>query len=191
MSTEKKRAVGLVILTCIPGQNEAGEDTGEKKLAAVLQRRGEHNFADKDGRRESFRGMCQVSCHGKLDDTDMTFTQALYREMKEELGKSFLWALLDIYAGNLGQAIVELSHLNEKDKEVITYGLLVEAFLLKFVQFHCDSGGFRLLFEDEEILPVDFKAHKHAGVPDWQKTYMFADEIAAVQAAFKHFKQQV
>ncbi|MDD4803677.1 MAG: NUDIX hydrolase [Candidatus Pacebacteria bacterium] len=159
----KKRSVGLVIITQANGI-----------LFAVCQKRAQWN-TEKD-MPESFPGCLQVSCHGKLEESE-DFYAALIRESKEELGDKFT---------RLCQNDVQLHKMVEVDdekKHVVTYAAFVTEERLAMIEPGKDVGGLVYLSEAEvnQIIPID-PSMKENGSPDG-KNAMFQDEIDAIKKA--------
>lgn len=159
-----KRGVGLVVCT----------NFKEHGLVAVLQRRGFWNFGKLGA--ESFRGLTQVTCHGRLKENE-EMEDGLLREMKEELGSEFaatVWGLKD----RLRQVAY-----NPGPEEVETFGIfLPDASVLSTIRLEPGTGGLILLRPDDPIEVVD-RDKKHHLIPI-DRVLMFDDEMKAVQKAF-------
>lgn len=167
----KKRAVGLVILTKIPAMGG---------LVAVLQRRGKFNH-EKMGP-ESRPGGCQVTCHGKLEESE-SFLEALQRELSEELGELFRAVL---FFDQNWESFIKIVDIHDPEKDIITYGMLVKCEILKFVRFGPSTGGFEFVTcEGVDKIRNLNEFDKRIGVTDLNTIAMFPDEIKAVQKAFE------
>lgn len=173
---EKKRSVGLVALTDLPAFGGR---------VAILQVRGEVNTEKLEP--ESWSGGCQVTVHGKLHGVE-TWEDALRRETREELGR-FAGEHLEglMRREDFEQQIVGTSE--EGDKEVRTYGILVEPMFIRDLILHSSSGGIRLAREEQVRECDDLgKLDKKEGVRDRRVTTMFEDERNAVLNAFERFR---
>jgi hypothetical protein len=169
----KKRSVGLILVTKIPAED------GSMKCVAVLHRRGIWNFEDPSGvKRESYPGCSQVTVHGGLKD-DESFLDGLDREVGEEIGKDF---------GNIFDLdLLELTHINNEKKEIITYCALVEMERIRKIRLAPESGGLDFIdgmqingqFDSPTVIEDSFKK---VGCPPSIRA-MFPDEIKAVREA--------
>ena len=167
--SQKKRSVGLVILTKIPVMG----------LVAVLQRRGKFNH-EKDWGAESFPGACQVTAHGKLEGAE-SFVEGLHRELAEELGTPFREGVF-----NETEGIIRLVDDITLEKEVVTYGIVVKPETLNLARFGPSTGGFDFVTRDGAGNIRNLKEFsKTDGVTDLKTIAMFPDEIEAVQKAFE------
>ena len=169
----KKKSVGIQLL---------GKDT-TGKLVAILQIRAKWN-AEKNCP-ESWPGLCQVTAHGKLEEGE-DFTQALLREIKEELGEDIMIVIKKISdAGKL----VELINKEDSLKHIITYGAILEENIFKILvekEKKTSFGGFRIIRKNEVKKIVDVKnIDRTAGVTDEKTIAMFPDEKEAVKIAFE------
>lgn len=164
---ERKKAVGLVVLTRINGG----------PLKAVLQVRGKFNH-EKMGP-ESFPGACQVTVHGGLEK-DETFKDALLRETRQEVGNNAN-RLLEKNIKNLR----EVARVETPKKLVVTYGAILPPDFLAKMKLNVSTGGIRLVGHKEldNLIELTDK-EKTAGVPD-DLVAMFPDEIEAVRKAFE------
>lgn len=172
----KKKSVGLQVL----GKNASGE------LVALLQVRAGWN-AEKNSP-ESYPGACQVTVHGKLEESE-DFHQALLREVGEELGEEIVSPVAKLLdAGRL----VELVNENTPEKEIITYGAIVDNNLLQKLtdrQKTKSFGGFKIIFSSDIDKIVDIRTFsKETGVADEKVIAMFPDEKEAVRLAFEKLK---
>lgn len=172
MAETKKRAVGLIILTEIPARGG---------LVAVLQRRGLVNH-EKDWNNESFPGACQVTVHGELEGVE-SFTEALEREVLEELGEEFQAAVYNSGKMNGFKLIVRVK---TDRKEVETFGLFVQREILNLVRLGPSTGGLRFVTRNAEISDLN-EFRKDDGVTHSSIVAMFPDEIEAVRKAFEIF----
>ena len=158
-----KKAVGLVIIT-----KEANA------YSALLQKR----TAD-----DSYPCCLQVSCHGKLEGTELEdsdgFRRALLRELAEELGEAFIKACQN----DIKLRIV--SHVRDDKKEIITYVAFVPKERLLMIQPGSEVGGLIYISKSEvnQIIPMTPEM-KENGAPSG-KMAMFPDEIEAVKKAFE------
>lgn len=178
---DKRRSVGLVIITEIPGKGKV----------AVLQIRGEINPEKlPDGIDESFPGGCQVTMHGRVEWYERE-DEALIRETHEELGRE---------VGAAVSACIDRKRLltthDHGDDHVVTYGLELHPIFLRRVRLGPASGGLRLLTAEEarNINKLD-QTDKVHGVQTkiyetsapfaciGKLTAMFPDEREAVQKA--------
>jgi hypothetical protein len=166
-----KRSVGLILLTKINGQ-----------LTAVLHARGTFNVQTL--KPESWPGVTQVTCHGRLKDGE-EWTAALYREASEELGK-YMEEVVRHHADDLKL----VHHQTQGAEEVQTFALyLLNPAFLKFFRLPGDTGGLRYAVPgDKRLCDVQAKGcTKENGVVDVNVLAMFPDELAAVQKAFELF----
>ena len=169
----KKRSVGTQLL----GKEKSGA------LVAILQVRSEWN-AEKNSP-ESYPGACQVTVHGKLEEGE-DFIQALLREIGEELDPAIV-PIVD-QLSKTGK-LVELSSVHTPEKDVITYGAIVEENVLKILTDKPKSrsfGGFRMIRRNEVEGIIDIRTiNKETGVTDEKVIAMFPDEKEAVLTAFQ------
>ena len=195
----KKRSVGLVVLTEVPGMG----------VVALLRRRGKYNYEkEKEGFRESCPGSCQVTCHGKVkswdedgdliidrelgpDDHMETDPEALFRELKEELGKTAGTDILKSTPDG-GDPIVLM---DDVESNAVTFGVFYPpknlAWLLQVIKLESSTGGLEFLPQSEvdNIRNLrDFD--KDTGVTDLNIIAMFRDEIEAVRRAFEKLVPQ-
>jgi len=163
----KKQAVGLFVFTELP----------EMGLVAVLQRRGEFNH-EKMGP-ESFPGGCQATAHGGVNEGE-SIQEALYREIREELGESFLIWLL----AHPGTILTLGTFENERTVNT-NFFTLVPADLLKKIRLEVASGGITLIRERDlqSVEPLEGFDRK-VGVTDRRVLALFSDDIAALRSAF-------
>ncbi len=170
---EKKKSVGVQFLC----KNKRGE------LVAILQVRAGWN-AEKNTP-ESYPGACQVTAHGKLELGE-DFTQALLREVKEELGEE---AYANIKKIPETGKLTELVHENKPEKEIITYGVIIDDDTLKKLisrQKNKSFGGFKIIRASDISKIVDIKTiNKEVGVTDETTIAMFPDDKEAVRIAFE------
>lgn len=169
----KKKSVGIQLL----GKNK---DDG---LVAILQVRAKWN-AERNAP-ESWPGMCQVTAHGGLEEGE-DFTQALFREVQEELGDEILKVVKKLYdAGK----VVELINKNGSEKEIITYGIIIEENVWKNMvnrEKKASFGGFKVIRPNDVKKIVDLKhIDRNMGVTDENTIAMFPDEKEAVKMAFE------
>ncbi len=164
---EKKRSVGLVVLTEIP----------EVGVVAVLQRRSPT---------DSYSGGCQVTCHGRIEEGEDHYS-ALRRESIEELGER---AALVILPPTLDGLTLLVEKSDEKE-DATTYGIFVPdpAFLDLLVSEDSTvdpSDRFPRLRQDEIANIQNLKNFdKRVGVTDPGVIAMFSDEAKAVRLAFE------
>jgi hypothetical protein len=164
----KKKSVGLIILTEVFGFG----------LVAVLKARGSFNTEKMD--KESYAGVYQVTVHGGLKRGE-SFMDALFREVKEELGKK----AEKIVKKNKAY-ISEINLMETDDKIVMTYMLKLPSYFLNKIRLNADSGEIRLVKSEEVGIISDIKdAYKVSGVADRRIVVMFPDEKESVKAAFK------
>src|SRR3989338_3226480 len=169
----KKKSVGVQFL----GKDKKGE------LVAILQVRGEWN-AEKNAP-ESYSGACQVTAHGKLEKGE-NFMQALLREVREELGNEIVPIVQKLSdAGDLK----ELVNFDSPEKQIITYGAIVEESVWKAMigrEKSSSFGGFRIIRHDDVEKISDIRTFdKTLGVTDETTIAMFPDEKEVVKIAFK------
>ncbi|WKZ26684.1 MAG: NUDIX domain-containing protein [Candidatus Paceibacterota bacterium] len=171
---EKKRSVGLVVLTKVP----------EVGVVAVLQRRGKFNPEKlADGKiKESYPGGCQVTCHGRVELGDDDEEAALLREAQEELG---LEAAHKLLVQNRGRLVKLVEHRGDTE-DATTFGIFMpDPDFLKLIHLGPSSGGLELLPGSEvgNICHLrDFD--KSTGVTDLDVIAMYYDERGAVRLAF-------
>jgi hypothetical protein len=167
-----KKFVGCVVIVMTAGGTKV-----------VLQRRGVQ---------DSFPGACQVTAHGKVEDfdggPDGEFFNALLREMSEALGFS-LTEYIRFHA-----PLIEIFHDQIDDKEIVTYGSLIEEQYLKAIRLEWTSGGLdivpaSLFFEDGGVIEIT-PDKKEEGYPPAIRA-MFPDEIMAVKKALKVFNKMM
>lgn len=159
-----KKAVGLFVFTVI------GTD-----VVAVCQRRGSFNF--KDMKQESWAGLLQPTCHGKLEEGE-EYLDALWREVEEELGDS------GFLPDENGRGLVVLV-----DGVVKTYAAMVDPSLIATMQLHSSTGGFRLVsYGDISIIRSALPEYRLNGVPPLIDA-MFDDDYEALKEGFRHFVQ--
>lgn len=174
---EKKRSVGLVVLTEIPNIG----------VVALLRRRGKVN-PEKEDFRESYPGGCQVTCHGRAEEGE-SFENALFREMREEVG----FHLVDFPVRH--QLVVLVDNPGEKE-DVITYGAMIPwgdmiYALRSRIRLESSSGGLEFLLQSEVDNIQNLRDFdKRAGVTDLNVIAMFEDEIEAVRLAFEKLVPQ-
>lgn len=175
MATGKRKIVGLIILTDLPG---------EGGLVAVLQRRGISNH-EKNWERESRPGGYQVTAHGGLKGNE-GFLEALKREVKEELGDRFFDEISLPYWRFVDSLIVLVHDENDPEREVLTYGIFLPNDVLKLIRLNPSTGGLRFISSGGVDSIVDLWGFdKIKGVEDSNIVAMFPDEIAALKMAFK------
>ncbi len=167
----KKRSVGLVVLTDIPGMG----------VVAVLRRRGKIN-PEKDDFHESYPGGCQVTCHGKVKPEDDKEDEALLREAGEEIGQEAAHKLLVQNRGRLTVLV------DDREANAVTFGIFMpDPDFIHLIRLEVSSGGLELLPQSEigniRDLLRDFD--KRTGVTDTNVIAMFPDEIKAVRLAFE------
>lgn len=171
--TTKKKSVGIQLL----GKNKDGG------LVAILQVRAKWN-AEKNAP-ESWPGMCQMTAHGGLEEGEY-FTQALFREIKEELGDEILTVVKKL--SNTGN-LKELINYESPEKQVITYGAIVEENIWKNmvnIEKKASFGGFKVIRPNDVKKIVDLKhIDRTTGVTDENTIAMFPDEKEAVKMAFE------
>ncbi len=171
--TPKKKSVGIQLL----GKNKDGG------LVAILQVRAK--WDSEKNAPESWPGMCQVTAHGGLEEGE-DFMQALFREIKEELGSEILSIVKKISeTGNLK----ELINYEKPEKQVITYGAIVEENVWKSMlnrEKKASFGGFKVIRPNDVKKIVDLKhIDRNTGVTDDSTIAMFPDEKEAVKMAFE------
>lgn len=171
----KKRSVGLVVLTEVPGLG----------VVVVLQRRGKNNPEKfEEGKiNESYPGGCRVTCHGRVRGIYCDERDALYRKSLEEIGKDASFFVLTFF-----NQFVELVRHEGDDESSVIFGFVVHngVEFLKKIRLHPSSGGLELLSQGEvrNIRNLgDFD--KRVGVTDSGVIAMFPDEVEAVRLAFE------
>ncbi|MES3032297.1 MAG: NUDIX domain-containing protein [Patescibacteria group bacterium] len=169
----KKKSVGIQLLA---------KDAGGK-LVAILQVRAKWN-AEKSCP-ESWPSMCQVTAHGKLEEGE-DFLQALFRETQEELGDEIAVLVKKLHQNG---KLVELTNLDTPEKQVITYGAIVDENVYKEMitrEKKASFGGFRVIKINDVKKITDLKhIDRNAGVTDAKIIAMFPDEKEAVKIAFE------
>lgn len=172
-STEKERSVGVIFVT----------DHIMKGDVAVLVRRSKYNHEKLMGP-QKWPGICQVTTHGGADDREY-LGNTLLRECKEELGPYAEKILHDAKATE--GALIKLTEVQNKKKEVITYGLRVPSYLFSKLQLTASSAGIELVNKEEaeQIVDATQKYDEKDGVADLNVIAMFPDEIEAVQKALR------
>ena len=172
--TSRKKSVGIVLFN----KTAAG-------LVVILQIRGTWN-AEKNCP-ESWPGGCQVTAHGKLESGE-DFTQALYREVAEELGAEILPAIKTL-------RLIELVNKNSSEEQIITYGAVVGEDIFKMLMSKPKSktfGGFKLVRRNEIAKIVDLSnINKNIGATDQNTIAMFPDEKEAMCVAFEKLVDKV
>lgn len=139
---------------------------------------------------DSFARACQVTTHGKLNETDLlldeplALSSALGRKLRDEIGEA---AAEMIEAAS--SSIVDLDRtINDKGRLIVTKGIDLRGNSSKFrsliIPGH-DVGGFRLCADPSKIEPLT-KEFKKSGV-NGGEIRMFPDEIKAVKKLFEHF----
>ena len=163
-----KFAVGLIIFTC----TQAG------KLAAVLQRRGPHDY-EKD-EPQSFAGAYQISCHGGIEKP----SEALQRECHEELGEEFS-ALLpqnDLLVIGASDSALALQLIGKNF--VIYYAFfLTDPSLLEKIKLQPSADKLLLITEDELPSIQTLERSERGGVTG-DAVKMFPDAIEALRLGF-------
>ncbi len=169
----KKKSVGIQLL----GKNKDGG------LVAILQVRAKWD-AEKNCP-ESYPGMCQVTAHGGLEEGE-DFMQALFREVQEELGDELLLIVKKL--SETGK-LIELINYEKPEKQVITYGAIIEEKVWKNMinrEKKASFGGFRVIRPNDVKKIVDLKhIDRNTGVTDENTIAMFSDEKEAVKMAFE------
>ncbi len=168
------KSVGLIIFTEIP-------DIG---LVAVLRERGWFNFEKMQ--LELYYGGYQPVVHGKLEARE-NFTEALYREMAEELGVEFAKYFTDsVEKGDL--KIIEAYNLRNDEKNVVTFVSKIESNYLKKIRLSVDGGALRFIRKDEigDIVGID-SLDKNTGALNRNRIAMFKDEKEALIKGFEYF----
>lgn len=169
-----KRSVGLIVVTEVDGFGRV----------AVLQRRGEFNHETM--KPESYPGGCQVTAHGGVEEGE-SFSQALNREIVEELSENFYMITRSNMAG--AEGVQELVHLEGADQEVITYGVKLPVYFLSGIRLSPSSGGLVLLAEPEVEKVKNLKDFDRSeGVRDRKVIAMFPDAKEAVIRALAVLK---
>jgi 8-oxo-dGTP pyrophosphatase MutT (NUDIX family) len=173
---EKRRVVGLLVMTEMP----------DGILYAVLQRRGEFNH-EKMGP-ESFPGGCQVTAWGGMKEGE-TPAKAMLREVKEELGEMICRRIIRRF-GFLPSKLLEIYRFKDEKNLKVVYGVKLPCKLLEEIRLGPQSGGLRLLKEEEIPLIQDLKSFdRNIGVTDRRIIAMFSDTKEAIQNAFKLFSR--
>jgi hypothetical protein len=167
-----KRAVGLLVMTCI-----------NEELTAILQRRGGYNLEKMAP--ESYPGCLQVTCHGGVEDTE-SFGVALKREAVEELGPVFSEACFQNYFG--GKVVNEIS---DGKKEIVTFVVIVPIELVHTIRLGPDSGGLVYVTTDMVKDIIEVSDHMRTLGPLASNIMaMFPDAIEAVENAFEAFRNK-
>lgn len=173
--TTKKKSVGVQLLS----KNKTGE------LVAILQVRAKWNTEKNTP--ESWPGTCQVTAHGKLEKGE-NFRQALLREIREELGDE-ITPIIQTLSNT--ENLKELVNSDTEEKQIITYGAIIEEDILEkmIAREKSDSfGGFKIIRRNEIKKIIDIqKVDKKTGVTDETVIAMFPDEKEAVRIAFEKF----
>ena len=186
----KKRSVGLVMLTDVPGYGRV----------AVLQKRGEFNHETM--KPESWRGACQVTVHGGFNEGDGYPFGTLLRETGEELSEDFLDALYVYCFGeevdldnppelDFGKITTEVAVVDTDAQEARTYAMYIDdPNVLMSIRLNASSGGLRLATEYQIECAHSLKDgfNKDDGVRDRDLIAMFPDELDAVKKAFALFR---
>ena len=155
------KAVGLLLFTVIDGI-----------LYAVCQVRGAFNFQTM--RSESWAGLLQPTCHGKLRE-DEEYIDALRRKVGEELGAN----------GPLSD--IDPQHLTPLQlQRVRTYGCMVKPWVIREVTLHPSTGGLRLISRQGADAIRFSQSGDRDGVPPGQLV-MFEDDFGAMLMGFSHF----
>jgi len=153
-------------------------------LMAVLQKRGKYNFEER--KRESWPGGCQVTTHGKLQEEE-DFKTALFREAAEELGEAAARLIRE-----RANELVEVFHLSEKGKEVVTFALQFDFSFVQQIRLGPSTGGLQLVEKNivyreaggiQDLRFLD----REDGARESKTIAMFPDELAALKVAFEHF----
>jgi 8-oxo-dGTP pyrophosphatase MutT (NUDIX family) len=171
---QKKKAVGVILLA----RNGEGEE-----LFAISQVRSWWN--KEKNAPESWPGGCQVTAHGGLEEGENPI-QALMREAEEELGEEIVPILRRLFKTG---DIHELINLYTPEKEIVTYGAILEEYFCQDFTGRQKSpsfGGFRAIqrHEVERILNLGTFDRKN-GVMDETIIAMFPDDKEAVRLAFE------
>lgn len=170
-----KKSVGCVVVVT----------TDEKKFVVALQRRGVQ---------DSYPGACQVTVHGRVEESDGGedggFYTALIRESREELGDVFTAKCQENY--DLAD-LIDVSDDKTEKEEVKTYAAWLPYEFLDLIRLERTSGGIDLvpaeIFFNEEVIEISSE-HKKDGYPPSVRA-MFPDEIKAVRRALEVFRDQV
>lgn len=167
-----KRSVGLIVLA------EFQVD-GITAIRAILQKRGKYDYEKK--RPESYPNCLQVTSHGNLLEGE-SFYDGLVRRVRQELGERFSREIMT-------EGLLSVRMVQEEigdDKNIQTFGCLVEETVIEMIRLHASSGGLiQVSKEDVEKLTPISTTMKEGGLEHHSITALLQDEINAVQAAFK------
>lgn len=168
-----KRTVGLIVLT----------NTTDRGLTAVLQVRG--NFNTEKNNQETYRGACQLTVHGSINDGENE-TDTLLRETREELGEEFAEIVEAEF--NKDQNFVELNRISTDDISVVNFGVIIDESALKEIELNSSTGGSIRLISKSDVDNIRElkKTDRENGVPE-DEVVMFPDDIEAVKLAFEKF----
>ena len=177
-----ERSVELVVLTEVPGMG----------LVAVVRERGYYSIERM--KPALWPGGCQVTVHGKVEAGE-SLNDALFREMREELGKEFADAVfvVDTLRRDAGKApeetVREVNRLETTEKSVVTFAVKADIYMLATtMRLSVESGALRFVRREEISEIADLRSFDiTTGVPVRNVIAMFPDEREAVQKAFALF----
>jgi len=130
-----ERSVGLIVMTEIPGRG----------LVAVLRERGWWNF--EKTKPLKWPGCSQATASGKLEEGE-DFRDALFREVREELGTDFTLRF-NSHLDHNPAALVEVDRFQKGDMEVVTYAVKLDCTLLGKIRLSPEAGCLRLVRQEE------------------------------------------
>lgn len=177
MSEGKKRTAGILVMSMWLG-----------KFVAVLLRRGKINHETMCD--EKFRGGCQITAHGKLNEGEDSWLGA-FKELEEEVGVD---AAQEIFVGR--QNLNNCHWVWEKEDETETANVssfiiyVPNARFVSLTKFNGSAGGFEMLTEDrvQDIKNLR-EFDKVVGVTDLNTVAMFPDESALVKKGFELIRE--
>ena len=168
---QKKRSVGLVILTQIPN----------KGLVAVLQRLGKFND-DKKWSAELYPGSCQITVQKKLEKGESSLF-GLQKEIQAKFGAPFGEAVRNTKPG-LRPILKDFGPVSE----VEIFGIVIREEILGLAHLGPFTRGLDFVTHEESYKILSLKNFNRVdGVPDLKTIAMPTDEILAVQKAFEKF----
>lgn len=165
-----EKTVGLIILTEIP----------DKGLVAVLRVNGFYNLNTTSP--EPWPGGCRVTVYGELSNGE-TFLLGLRCEIEEEFGHVFI----NEFWPKFRNSLVEVSRVKKQDREIVTFAVKIDRFLLASARLK-PNGGIRFLMPCSIYSVRDIRTYpRQVGIFDRSVIAMFSDEKEAVGKAFEHF----
>lgn len=164
----KKKTVGLIILTNIPGP------VGK---VAILQTRGKFNYEKRQP--ETYIGATQISVHGSIEENESEY-EALVRETKEEFGTEIAAEI-----ENKKDELVELNKAENNAVLNVNFGIVLPNECLQKIKLHPSSGGLKLLPIEKIGSISELKTSDRGKVIDGKTIAMFPDDIEALKLAFE------